>query len=108
MTSSFVKNVQAMKGWNSKDNVAKLRLEMDKDEAIHFVQNLKSMNLSFASLFPGLEGFARSIGQQLFHFQDLAQKGAGQKDYLSSDPPSRNSSRQSQRASANRRPKKFR
>jgi hypothetical protein len=50
---------------------------MTPDKATEFVRNLKSMNLSFAALFPGLEGFARSIGQQLFHYKDLANTGAG-------------------------------
>jgi hypothetical protein len=52
-------------------------LNLERDAAIEFVRNLKSMNLSFAALFPGLEGFARSIGQQIFHYDDLADVRAG-------------------------------
>jgi hypothetical protein len=77
LTRSFVDKIKSMDRWQSKDNVVKLRLEMAPDEATEFVRNLKSMNLSFAALFPGLEGFARSIGQQLFHYKDLADTGAG-------------------------------
>jgi hypothetical protein len=84
LTVSFDENLKRMKGCNSKTNVVKLRLEMNQDEGVVFARNLKGMNLSFAALFPGLEGFARSISQQLFHYQDLAEKGAGQRDYLSS------------------------
>jgi hypothetical protein len=88
LTRSFVDNIKSMDGWRSKDSVVKLRLEMAPDKATEFVRNLKSMNLSFAALFPGLEGFARSIGQQLFHYKELAKTGAGLSHYLSNDDPS--------------------
>jgi FRG domain len=91
LTSSFVDNLRSMNGWESDKNVVKLRLEMDRDKATEFVRNLKGMNLSFAALFPGLEGFARSIGQQLFHYRELAEVRAGLSDYLSGIPSSHNS-----------------
>jgi hypothetical protein len=47
------------------DNVRKLRLKLDDDAAREFAQNLKDMNISFAALFPGLEGFAKSIKQPI-------------------------------------------
>jgi hypothetical protein len=74
--ASFVKNLKAMPASDSKDNVVKLRLVHPK-KAVEFVRHLKNMNLSFAALFPGLEGFARSIGQQICHYDKLADKGAG-------------------------------
>jgi hypothetical protein len=73
----FTDNLKAMPGWDSKDNVVKLRLKLKKDAAIEFVRNLKSMNLSFAALFPGMDGFARSIGQQIFHYEALAKDRTG-------------------------------
>jgi hypothetical protein len=91
LTSSFVDNLRSMNGWESDKNVVKLRLEMDRDKATEFVRNLKGMNLSFAALFPGLEGFARSIGQQLFHYRELAEVRAGLSDYLSGIPSSHDS-----------------
>jgi hypothetical protein len=74
---SFVDNLKAMSDWNSEDNVVKLHLTLDNQNTIDFARNLKSMNLSFAALFPGLEGFARSIGQQMFHYRELAENRAG-------------------------------
>ena len=74
---SFADNLKAMSNWASESNVVKLRLELDDRSAIEFARNLKSMNLSFAALFPGLEGFARSIGQQMFHYHELAENRAG-------------------------------
>jgi hypothetical protein len=40
-------------------------------------QNLKDMNISFAALFPGLEGFAKSIKQQIGRYHKLGRQGAG-------------------------------
>jgi hypothetical protein len=61
----------------SENNLVKLRLKLQKEAATAFVQNLKSMNLSFAALFPGLDGFAQSIGQQIFHYRRLAKQKTG-------------------------------
>jgi hypothetical protein len=36
-----------------------------------------NMKLSFAAPFHGLDGFARSMGQQIAHYHDLAQGRAG-------------------------------
>jgi hypothetical protein len=57
--------------------VLKLSLRLDQQKAIEFARHLKLMNLSSAALFPGLDGFARSIGQQIFHYQELADDEAG-------------------------------
>jgi hypothetical protein len=81
---SFVDNLAAMDGFHLESNAVKLSLSLTKKEAVEFVRNLKNMNLSFAALFPDLNGFARSIWQQIFHYQKLA--GAGL-------PPKRTSGR---------------
>jgi hypothetical protein len=35
--------------------------------SIPLARNLKDMNISFAALLPGLDGFAKSINQQIRH-----------------------------------------
>jgi FRG domain len=75
--SRFVDNLKAMDGWDSETNILRLHLELAPTEAVKFARNLKTMNVSFASLFPGLDGFAKSIGQQIFHYRELAQGRAG-------------------------------
>jgi FRG domain len=75
--SPFVDNLKAMDGWDSGTNILRLDLDLAPSEAVRFARKLKTMNVSFASLFPGLDGFARSIGQQIFHYRALAQGGAG-------------------------------
>jgi hypothetical protein len=68
---SFRENLQAMDGWTSEKYVYKLRLVLTDTERVEFARMLKRMNLSEAALFPGLDGFARSLGEHLFHFDEL-------------------------------------
>jgi hypothetical protein len=77
LACSFVDNLKAMQGWDCDQNVLKLRLCLTIAEARNFAQNLKNMNLSYTALFGGLDGFARSIGQQIIHYEELADAGAG-------------------------------
>jgi hypothetical protein len=77
LKASFVDNLKAMSECDSEDNVVKLTLKLDKTQAIEFVHHLKNMNLGFATLFPGLDGFARSIGQQIVHYRKLAKERTG-------------------------------
>jgi hypothetical protein len=53
-----------MKGWNKKDNIVKLHFDFNSAAVTTFAAMLKKMNLSSATLFPGLDGFARSLGEQ--------------------------------------------
>jgi hypothetical protein len=57
--------------------VRKLCLDLGQDEASTFAQSLKDMNISFAALFPELDGFGRSINQQIGHYCELARQHAG-------------------------------
>ena len=77
LSSSFVDNLKAMDGWDSKDNLLKLCLELSQGEARTFAQKLKDMNISFAALFPGPDGFGMSINQQIVHYQELGRQRAG-------------------------------
>ena len=67
----FLENLCAMDGSKSEDNVYKLRLKLTHTERAVFARMLKRMNLSSAALFPGLDGFARSLGEHLFHFNEI-------------------------------------
>lgn len=77
LSASFEDNLKAMSGFDAETNLVKLTLELNKTNAIEFARNLRNMNVSFASLFSGLEGFARSLGQQITHFHELAKGQAG-------------------------------
>jgi hypothetical protein len=77
LSVSFIDNLKAMTGWDSSANILKLCLDLKPDEAFKFARHLKSMNLGCEVLFPGLDGVGRSIGQQIVHYRDLAEGGAG-------------------------------
>lgn len=77
LSFSFEDNLKSMNDWQSKDSIRKLRLKLSQDEAKQFAQNLKDMNVSFAALFPGLDGFGKSIVQQIGYYHKLAQDRAG-------------------------------
>ena len=64
----FLDNLHAMDEWNSGKNVYKLRLELTPAKRGEFARMLKRMNVSEAALFPGLDGFARSLGEHLLHY----------------------------------------
>jgi tetratricopeptide (TPR) repeat protein len=77
LRASFIDNLKAMPDCDSVTNVVKLGLNLNREEAVELVRHLKNMNLGFAALFPGLDGFARSIGQQIFHYAELARDRTG-------------------------------
>jgi hypothetical protein len=77
LACSFESNLQAMDGWDSDEHIVKFRLDLTVEEARDFVRNLRNMNLNYAAFFPGLDGFARSLGQQIVHYKDLADGGSG-------------------------------
>ena len=75
--TSFHSNLEEMDGVNCKDNMRVLKLKLNRQERIQFIEQLRRMNISSAALFPGLDGFCRSLGEHLVHFFDLAERGAG-------------------------------
>ena len=74
---SFMENLRAMEGFELGKNVMCLMLKFSASEARRITETLKRMNLSSAALFPGFDGFARSLGEDLLHYRDLAKQGAG-------------------------------
>jgi FRG domain len=77
ITASFEDNLRHMDGWESKTNVMKIKLKMTSVELKHFANVLRQMNVNADVLFPGLDGFARSFGERIYYFDDLAKRGIG-------------------------------
>jgi hypothetical protein len=71
--SSFLSNLKSMDEWDSKNNICKIVLNLEPEKLIQFARTLRRMNISSAALFPGLDGFSRSLGEHLFHYDELAQ-----------------------------------
>jgi hypothetical protein len=63
--SSFVDNVKAMNGWNSRGNILRLRLELGDQDPRDFALRLLRMNVDSAALFPGLDGACKSLGERI-------------------------------------------
>jgi hypothetical protein len=72
----FDDNIKAMHGWDLADNVIKVRLTLERTDAARFVVLLRR-NVDSAVLFPGLDGFSRSLGERLPLYLDLARRGVG-------------------------------
>jgi hypothetical protein len=60
VTSSFMDNLRAMKGHEQKKNLLKIVLPASLRSKA--VESLHYMNISRTSLFPGLDGYAQSLG----------------------------------------------
>jgi hypothetical protein len=80
--STFVDNLTAMRGWNLAENVLKLRLLMDGTELKRFAFALTRMNVGSEVLFPGLDGFARSLNERLLLMADLARRKVGSANHI--------------------------
>jgi hypothetical protein len=71
ISKPFFENVKSMTGWDSDANILKVRLKFSIDERRKAIPMLKRMNVSSAVLFPGLDGFASSLGEELPHYRDI-------------------------------------
>jgi hypothetical protein len=63
VTQSFVQNLRAMAGWDDGKNLAKY--VVPKSLVTGFLEELYHMGITRAVLFPGLDGFAASLGTNL-------------------------------------------
>src|SRR5262249_31945505 len=77
-SASFLDNLRELKGWNLNENIIKLQLNL-QNEAVHeCAQALIRMNVDSSVLFPGVDGFARSLGERLSLLHDLAKRRTGE------------------------------
>jgi hypothetical protein len=62
-----------LSGWNLGTNIRKLCLcfALDRNERFKALKTLKRMNISSTVLFPGLDGFARSLGEELPFYDEI-------------------------------------
>jgi hypothetical protein len=59
VTSSFEENLRSLPGWNKRQNIVKIIIPQRFKKGI--LDILDGMNISRATLFPGLDGFAKSL-----------------------------------------------
>src|SRR5262249_1853263 len=68
---SFSENLKSMRGWDLGKNVCKLYLRFDDTKKVEALKLLKRMNVTSTVLFPGLDGFARSLGEELLFYDEV-------------------------------------
>lgn len=61
ISCSFEENLTSLEDWDKKDNVLKIYFKFSKEERESVLETLRRMNVTQASLFPGLDGYSRSI-----------------------------------------------
>jgi hypothetical protein len=77
VSSSFEDNLKNLKGWNDKNNVLKMYFNFSERGRKSALQALHRMNINQASLFPGLDGYSRSMKQRIPFFERMSKKKAG-------------------------------
>ena len=77
VTCSYEDNLKSHHGWNNKKNILKIFLDFTKQERKIALHELHRMNISQASLFPGLDGYARSMKQLIPIFERMSKNKAG-------------------------------
>jgi len=60
LATGFMENLQAMPNWESEDHLRKIIIPIGLRR--HALEKLFYMNISRTSLFPGLDGYAQSLG----------------------------------------------
>ena len=69
--TEFTENFVAMRGAQDRNNILKLDLNLSMQGVREFSAELRRMNIGAAALFPGLDGFARSLGERISLYHDL-------------------------------------
>jgi hypothetical protein len=67
----FNSNLKAMSRFEKRENIPKVTLNLSLDERYIFMRKLRRMNISSAALFPGLDGFCRSLGEHIFRYKEM-------------------------------------
>jgi hypothetical protein len=81
VADTFCGNLEAMEDWSSSSNIVKLVFDMDVDERHKFALTLLRMNVSSDVLFPGIDGFARSLRDRILLMRRFAKRKAGSSHY---------------------------
>jgi hypothetical protein len=81
ISSSFEANLQAMEGYREPRNLVKLRFRLIPYYLREFADRLRRMNVASETLFPGLGGLAKSLGERACFYRRQAQRNTGKDNY---------------------------
>jgi hypothetical protein len=79
VTASLEENLKALDGWKDASNVLRLRLHVGRAFLRQALADLLRMNITSATLFPGLDGFARSSRERMVLYEELADSASGER-----------------------------
>jgi hypothetical protein len=79
LSRSFMSNLKGLDGWNKGDHVVKLRFRLTPRFKRTALGELHAMNITRASLFPGLDGFAQSLKHRVWFYRQLAHLRVGRR-----------------------------
>lgn len=71
VSKSFEDNIKSLNTWTDPDHILKFNFTLPKEGYNEVIKELLSMNISYATLFPGLDGFAKSYKQQILTLKDI-------------------------------------
>lgn len=71
VSKSFEGNIKSLSGWTDPNHILKLKFILPKEAYGEVIKELLSMNISYATLFPGLDGFAKSYKQKILTLKDI-------------------------------------
>jgi hypothetical protein len=82
ITKKLMQNIELMNDWQSEENVIIYKLKIDTGEELKKIyEDLRLMNITHESLFPGLQGFGKSFKQNLYWYRDLREIKDGVNPY---------------------------
>ena len=70
VSKSLEDNIKSLSGWTDPGHIIKLKFTLSKAAYGEAIKELLSMNISYATLFPGLDGFAKSYKQKILTLKD--------------------------------------
>jgi hypothetical protein len=72
ISKPFMENMRGMDGWDNKRYLVKYVIESDVKQTEKALNDLYAMNLSSNTLYPGLDGYTRSLWMRMRFFRDLS------------------------------------
>jgi len=65
ITKCFMQNLEAYRKDNCEEHLYRIVIKLEQQERNEIIEKLNDMNINEAVLFPGLDGFARSLRMDL-------------------------------------------
>lgn len=71
ITKSLMENLKGINGWDDGDNLVKYVIESNIEETENVLDELYTMNITQNTLFPGLDGYSKSLITRMKFFKNM-------------------------------------